>query len=125
MPILPSVVGHTVDPTCCNESLPRITGHINECMVNLTVDAPLLKSKNQQVAIMLIIVFVLVVVVNALVVIVFIIVIACCMEVVVEGERVMGKDGWVAGEGRGPMMGWSCRCGGGEDETGKGRLGQC
>ena len=48
-----------------------------------------------------------------------------CMEVVVEGERVMGKDGCVAGEGRGPMMGWSCRCGGGEDETGKGRLGQC
>ena len=43
MPILLSAVGDTVDPTCCNESLPRIAGHINECMVNLTVEAPLLK----------------------------------------------------------------------------------
>ena len=42
-----------------------------------------------------------------------------------EGERVMGKDGCVAGEGRGPRMGLSCSWGGGEDATGKGRLGQC
>ena len=42
------------------------------------------------------------------------------MEVVVEGERAMGKDGCVAGEGRGPRMGWSCSWGGGEDATGKG-----
>ena len=43
MPILLSAVGDTVDPTCCNESLPRIAGHINECMLNLTVEALLLK----------------------------------------------------------------------------------
>ena len=42
---LTCAVGDTVDPTCCNESLPRIAGHINECMLNLTVEAPLLNKK--------------------------------------------------------------------------------
>ena len=63
VPNLQSAVGDTVDPTCCNESLPRIAGHINECMLNLTVEAPLL-NQNQKVVIMLILVFVLVIVVS-------------------------------------------------------------
>ena len=60
---LTCAVGETVDPTCCNESLPRIAGHIIECMLNLTVEAPLL-NQNQKVVIMLILVFVLVIVVS-------------------------------------------------------------
>ena len=40
-----------------------------------------------------------------------------------EGEGVMGNDGWVEGDG-GAGMGWSCRWGGMKDEVGKGRDGQ-
>ena len=44
-----------------------------------------------------------------------------------EGEGVMGNDGWVEGDG-GAGMGWSCRLGGGKDEGGKGEgwtVGRC
>ena len=46
------------------------------------------------------------------------------MVVVVEGDRVLGNNGWVEGEGEWAGMGWLCRWRGRKDEGGKGRDGQ-